>query len=190
VFLTHWPTKSEIEKFIDKSSNLPLSYSPVGLARESPPGFNVDVASAIVGRGADAFARARLALSEWRHFELGWVELFPRAAPIEPGTVVAVLVHHLGFWSLNGCRVVYGLDDRNDISQFGFAYGTLTNHVEMGEESFEVVMTESEEVTYRIRAVSKPRAVIARIGYLYARMSQSRFRRDSIAAMRRAINVT
>ena len=187
MFLTHRPTKSEIEKFIDESSNLPLSYSPVGLARESPPGFNVDVASAVVGHGADAFARARRALTEWRHFELGWVELFPRAAPIEPGTVVAVLVRHLGLWSLNGCRVVYGFGE--DLSRFGFAYGTLTNHAEMGEESFEVSMAESE-VTYRIRAVSKPRAVLARIGYPYARISQSRFRRDSIVAMRRAINVT
>jgi len=190
VFLTHRPTKSEIEKFIDESSNLPLSYHPVGLAKESPPGFNVDAASAIVGQGGDSFARARRALTEWRHFELGWVELFPRAASIEAGTVVAVLVHHLGFWSLNGCRVVYKFGD-DGVSRFGFAYGTLTNHTEMGEESFEVSLArETEEVTYRIRAVSKPRAVLARIGYPYARISQSRFRRDSIAAMRRAINVT
>ena len=190
MFLTHRPTKSEIEKFIDESSNLPLSYSPVGISRESPATFNVDVAGAVVGHGAGAFARAKRALTEWRHFELGWVELFPRAAPIEPGIVVAVLVRHLGFWSLNGCRVVYKFGD-DDVSQFGFAYGTLTNHVEMGEESFEVSLDrDTEEVTYRIRAVSKPRAVLARIGYPYARISQSRFRRDSIAAMRRAINVT
>ena len=190
MFLTHRPTKSAIEKFIEESRHLPLSYGPVGLAKESPPGFNADVASAIVGHGADAFARARRALIEWRHFELGWVELFPSGASTEPGTVVAVLAHHLGLWSLNGCRVVYGLGEA-DVWQFGFAYGTLTNHIEMGEESFEVAMArDTEEVTYRIRAVSKPRAVLARIGYPYARISQSRFRRDSIAAMRRAINVT
>ena len=190
MFLTHRPTKSEIEKFIDESSNLPLSYHPVGLAKESPPGFNVDAASAIVGQGGDSFARARRALTEWRHFELGWVELFPHGASTESGTVVAVLAHHLGLWSLNGCRVVYGLGEE-DVWQFGFAYGTLTNHIEMGEESFEVAMaSDTEEVTYRIRAVSKPRAVLARIGYPYARISQSRFRRDSIAVMRRAINVT
>jgi len=121
MLLINRPTKSEIEKFIDESRNLPLSYGPVGLAKESPPGFNADVASAIVGRGADAFARARRALIEWRHFELGWVELFPRGASTEPGTVVAVLVRHLGLWSLNGCRVVYGVGDE-DVWQFGFAY--------------------------------------------------------------------
>src|SRR6266404_4719766 len=98
------------------------------MAGESLRGFKVDEARSIVGKGADAFARAKRALSEWRHFELGWVELFPRAAPIEPGTVVAVLVRHLGLWSLNGCRVVYGFGE--DFSRFGFAYGTLTNHAE------------------------------------------------------------
>ena len=190
MFLTHRPTKSAIEKFIDESTDLPLSYQPIGLAKESPPGFNVDMASAIVGHGADVFARAKRALTEWRHFELGWVELFPRAAPIEPGTVVAVLAHHLGFWSLNGCRVVHKFGD-DDVTEFGFAYGTLTNHIEMGEESFAVSLSrETEEVIYQIRAVSKPRALLARIGYPYARISQSRFRRDSIAAMRRAIDVT
>jgi uncharacterized protein (UPF0548 family) len=190
VLLIHRPTKSAIEKFIEESSDLPLSYRPVGLAKESPPGFNADVASAVVGHGADVFARAQRALTEWRHFELGWVELFPRAASTEPGTVVAVLVHHLGLWSLNGCRVVYGLGEE-DAWQFGFAYGTLTNHIEMGEESFEVAMTrDTEEVSYRIRAVSKPRALLARIGYPYARISQSRFRRDSIAALKRAIDLT
>ena len=120
---------------------------------------------------------------------MGWVELFPRGASTEPGTVVAVLVRHPGFWSLNGCRVVYKFGDE-DVSRFGFAYGTLTNHVEMGEESFEVSMAESEDVTYQIRAVSKPRAALARIGYPYARISQSRFRRDSMAALKRAIDIT
>jgi len=45
-------------------------------------------------------------------------------------------------------------------------------------------------VIYRIRAVSKPRAMLVRIGYPYARIAQARFRRDSIAALKRAIGVT
>src|SRR6188768_3076153 len=39
-----------------------------------------------------------------------------------------------GFWSLNGCRVLYHLDGGD--TRFGFAYGTLTNHAEAGEELF------------------------------------------------------
>ena len=120
---------------------------------------------------------------------MGWVELFPRGASIEPGTDVAVLVHHLGFWSLNGCRVVYGIGDMQSGTNFGFAYGTLTNHAEMGEEIFELLFEpESENVIYRIRAVSKPHATLAKIGYPITRVFQERFRRDSISAMRRAID--
>ena len=52
--------------------------------------------------------------------------IFPTSASIQPGTTAAVLIHHLWFWSLNGCRVVYELGDRPDDTSFGFAYGTLT----------------------------------------------------------------
>ena len=187
MFLIRRPSQLEIEQFIDRSRELPLSYDPIGVARENPGGFNIDEATAVLGHGAETFARARTALMQWRHFELGWVELYPRNAAVEPGTVVAVLVRHLGFWSLNGCRVVYSTGEQEVDATFGFAYGTLTNHAEMGEEIFEVSMTEADEVTYRISAASKPRAVLARIGYPYTRLCQARFRRDSIAAMKRAI---
>ena len=188
MFLTRRPPQRDLEEFLDESRRLSLSYDQVGIAKQSPAGFSIDEASAVVGNGKRALERARIALSEWRHFELGWVELFPRGAAIEPGTVVVVLVHHLGFWSMNGCRVVYGIGDMQAGANFGFAYGTLTNHAEMGEELFEVVLEpESENVVYRIRAVSKPRAALARIGYPITRVFQERFRRDSISALKRSI---
>ena len=188
MFLTHRPSQRELEQFIDQARRLPLSYDQVGIAKQTPAGFSVDEASAVAGKGKQAFERARVALTEWRHFELGWVELFPQGALTEPGSVVAVQVHHLGFWSLNGCRVVYGLGDRQTGANFGFAYGTLANHAEMGEEIFEVLLDpESEDVVYRIRAVSKPRAALARIGYPITRVFQERFRRDSISALKRVI---
>ena len=188
MFQTHRPGAREIEEFIKQSINLPLSYEQVGLAKQSPSDFRIDQASGVIGRGKTTFERAKLALREWRHFELGWVEIFPKNASIEPATTVAILVHHFGFWSLNGCRVVYELGDRPDDTSFGFAYGTLTNHAEMGEEIFQVsISPESEEVFYRIRAASRPRATLARIGYPITRLLQARFRRDSIAAMQRAV---
>ena len=102
--------------------------------------------------------------------------------------MVAVLVRHLGVWSLNGCRVLELTGDRESGPLFGFFYGTLTNHAEMGEELFEVNLNATTgEVTYRIRAFSKPRAALARIGYPITRSLQARFRRDSIAAMQRAV---
>jgi uncharacterized protein (UPF0548 family) len=189
MFLIRRPSEHEIKEFLNNSRDLSLSYAPVGIASQTPGGFNADLACAVIGRGRDTFERAKIALAGWRHYEMDWVELFPKGSAIEPGTVVAVLVHHLGFWSLNGCRVVYGVGDRQTGSSFGFAYGTLTNHAEMGEEIFEVRLNpESDEVIYRIQAVSKPHAAMAWIGYPIARYFQEQFRRDSTSALQRAIN--
>jgi uncharacterized protein (UPF0548 family) len=188
MFLTHRPSAREVGEFLEQCRGLSLSYEPVGIARESPPGFDADLSSAVIGRGRATFERAKIALRAWRHYEMGWVELLPAGAATDPGTNVAVLVRHLGFWSLNGCRVVYGIGDSESESSFGFAYGTLTNHAELGEEIFEVRLdAESEEVIYRIQAVSKPKAPLARLGYPIARYFQSRFRVDSTSALQRAV---
>jgi uncharacterized protein (UPF0548 family) len=57
-----------------------------------------------------------------------------------------------------------------------------------GEELFDVFLDPaSDEVSYRIRAASKPKAALARIGQPIVRALQARFRRDSAAAMKRAI---
>ena len=187
MFLLHQPSPHDVDRFLATSRDLPLSYDPIGLANEGGRGFNVDEQTAIVGRGAAAFARATTALTEWKHFELGWIELFPKRASIAPGTVVVVSARHLGFWSLNGCRVVYSIGTRSD-QTFGFAYGTLANHAESGEEIFQVSFSpETGEVSYLIRAASKPSAALAKLGYPLARLLQARFRRDSARALRSAI---
>ena len=187
MFFLHRPSVKDVERFLSESRDLPLSYEPVGLARARRQGFVLDEQVAVLGSGDAVFARATAALLEWRQFELGWVELVPGPASISPGTVVAVMVRHLGFWSLNGCRVVYQIGLPGD-REFGCAYGTLTNHAESGEEIFRVsIHPETGEVSYTIRAVSKPRATLARLGYPVVRSLQARFRRDSAAAVRRAV---
>jgi hypothetical protein len=121
MFLTRRPSRHAIERFLGKSQELPLSYSPIGLIRKETSNHGID--EAVVTRGA----------------------------------------------------------------HFGFAYGSLTNHAEAGEELFEVFLNpKSDEVTYRIRAVSWPRMILTRIGYPIARLLQARFRQDSAEAMRRA----
>jgi len=131
------------------------------------------------------------ALLAWKQFDIGWVETFPRDAPVAVGTVVAVVIRHLGFWSLNGCRVLYTVGSPDDVARFGFAYGTLTNHAESGEELFEVFIDpRTEDVVYRIRATSTPQAMLARFGQPIVRALQARFREHSVAAMKRATRST
>jgi uncharacterized protein (UPF0548 family) len=189
MFLARRPSDSKVTRFLADSGGRPLSYGPVGIAASQRPlRGEVDELRAEIGRGLRDYERARDALRAWKQFQLGWVELFPAAAGLEPGVVVAVLVCHLGFWSLNGCRVVYGIEPDPGEKRFGIAYGTLTNHAEAGEEIFEVSHdVASDAVLYRIRAVSWPRAPLARLGRPFVRRLQERFRHDSLEAMRRAI---
>ena len=182
MFLASRPSESFVERFLDASRNLPLTYDPVGLAQVGAAGYDVDETVAVIGRGQADLDRARAALATWTHFDLGWVQVLPRNAAIDVGGNVAVLIRHLGFWSLNGARVVYHLN--SSATRFGFAYGTLPNHAERGEEIFEVAFDErSGDVTYRLRAASQPRAALARIGYPIVRALQGRFRRDSVRVM-------
>ena len=189
MFLARRPSREVIDRFLRDSQELPLWYGPIGILRGEAAGYDLDEAIVAIGRGKSDFERARAALMAWKQFDIGWVETFPRHAPVAIGTVVAVLISHLGFWSLNGCRVLYHVGSPHDDARFGFAYGTLTNHAEAGEELFEVSRDpETDVVMYRIRATSSPRAALARIGQPIVRALQARFRRQSAEAMARATN--
>ena len=187
MFLARRPSRQTIDRFLRESQDLPLSYGPIGIARAETRRQGLDQAIAAIGRGSADFERARAALIAWKQFDIGWVETFPKHAPVVVGTVIAVLIRHLGFWSLNGCRVLYTVGCFADADRFGFAYGTLTNHAEAGEELFDVfVDPKTDDVMYRIRASSWARATLARVGQPIVRVLQARFRRHSVAAMKRA----
>jgi uncharacterized protein (UPF0548 family) len=186
MFCARRPSREAIDRFLIDSHELPLSYAPVGIVKSETLRPDLDEVIVAIGRGPAHFERARAALMAWKQFDLGWVEVFPEQAPVAVGTVVAVLIRHLGFWSLNGCRVLYTVGSRDE-ARFGFAYGTLTNHAESGEELFEVfVDPETDAVMYRIRAISRPRATLARVAQPIVRLLQARFRRHSVGAMTRA----
>ena len=189
MFLLTRPSRRDIERFLDRSHGLSLSYGPTGIVKQRPAGDRLDEQVVTIGRGEGQYERARLALAGWAHFNIGWVEAFPTQLSIDVGTDVAVLIRHLGFWSLNGARVLYHVGGTDGRAAFGFAYGTLTNHAESGEELFEVFIDrQSGDVMYRIRAVSWPQSALTRIGQPIVRFLQARFRRDSADAMRRAIS--
>jgi uncharacterized protein (UPF0548 family) len=189
MFLLTRTSRREIAGFLDRSRRLPLSYGPTGIVRHRSAADGVGAHVVTIGHGEPDFECARLALAAWKHFDLGWVEAFPAKLSVEAGTDVAVLIRHLGFWSLNGARVLYQVGGFDGQDAFGFAYGTLTNHAESGEELFEVsIDRQSGDVTYRIRAVSRPQSALTWIGEPIVRLLQARFRHDSAAAMRRAIS--
>ena len=100
---------------------------------------------------------------------------------------MAVQAHTFGFWSLSAARVIYLIDERRTQSaRFGFAYGTLPDHVEQGEERFMIEWREDNSVWYDIYAFSRPRHPLVKLGFPITRMLQKRFVRESLAVMKLA----
>ena len=183
------PSVERLRDFLATQAKLDLTYPAVGATAAVPPaGYVVDRTRIKLGEGAGTFVAAQAALRRWQHFRLGWVEAWPPETPLQVGQVVAVLVRLFGLWWLNACRIVYVVDEEGPVQRFGFAYGTLPEHAESGEERFTVAWHEADAaVWYDILAVSRPQQLLARLGYPLARRLQKRFARDSVAAMRRAV---
>jgi len=186
MFLLSKPSELQIGAFITAQQQSDYSYAPRELTRDpsAASGYTVDHNRVQLGSGAQCFDAAITAIRQWKMFDLGWVHLFSDRTPIETGATVAVVVRHLGFWSMNACRIVYVVEEQQ---KFGFAYGTLAEHAERGEERFMVEWNHDDDsVWYDLLAFSKP-GPMARLGYPYARRMQKKFAHDSKKAMQRAV---
>ena len=106
------------------------------------------------------------------------------------GEQVAVVACALGIGWTNVARIVYVMDEPGDenggLAKFGLAYGRLPAHVVRGEERFLIEWNRAtDEVRFNILAFSRPRHLLARLGYPQVRPMQRRFGRDAARAMQR-----
>jgi uncharacterized protein (UPF0548 family) len=204
MFLRRKPSAQIVAQFIASQRDLPFSYPEVGATEgtataDQLPGYNVDHNRIRLGEGAETYERAVSALRSWRQFELGWVTVVPPGEPLAVGTTVAVRFKLFGLWWLNAARIVYLIDGNTEGSietgidggqaqnaRFGFAYGTLPNHVECGEERFRVEWRADDSVWYDIHAFSRPKHPLVRLGYPVARILQRRFVKESLAVIAKA----
>lgn len=186
MFLFRKPSPQFIHAFLEVQAKLDVTYPAVGATADNPPlGYVVDHTRLKIGSGQVAFTAAKDALQKWKQFRLGWVEQCWPETPIKPGQVVGVLGRFCGLWSLNACRIVYVMDEPR---KFKFAYGTLPDHIESGEERFTVEWNDKDDtVWYDILALSRPNHFLTRLGYPLVRRLQRRFAKDSAAAMKRAV---
>jgi uncharacterized protein (UPF0548 family) len=188
VFFLRRPSDQRIREFLADQKDRPFSYQEVGATRErAPHGYNVAHRRVQLGSDEDVFESAKAAIREWKMFAMPWIQLCWPAAPIEAGTTVGVLVSHFGFWSVNAARIVYTIDESDESRRFGFAYGTLDGHAEIGEERFTVEFQADQTVWYEIYAFSRPRG-LALWAYPISRALQKRFGRDSMLAMQCAVS--
>lgn len=192
MLLFYQPDSEQIADFIAAQARLELTYPDVGATRvpTPPAGYQVDHNRICLGQGKELYEQAKKALADWQHYRFDWLTLHrPDAAP-EPGQTVAALAHVLGIWVLNACRVVYVVEETKPLCRFAFAYGTLPEHAETGEERFQVEWhADDDSVWYDLYAFSQPGQLLSKMAYPYVRRKQKQFARESLLAMRAAVHL-
>ena len=190
MFLICRPSDTRIKRFLALQQTLPFSYPEVGASRTgTPPEYPINHYRGPLGAGSQTFARAGDALRHWRMYDLPWTHLCWPDTPVVEGSVVAVLAHTFGLWSLNASRIIYVIEEVGTIHRFGFAFGTLPGHMEQGEERFTVEWDRRDDsVWYELFAFARPKHPLARLGYPFTRWIQKRFAVESYAAMLAAAN--
>lgn len=134
------------------------TYEPVGATRgELPAGYRHTRRRVRIGTGKAVFDRAVRALLTWEmHTRSGLT--VAADGPVELGRTV-VLGLGVGLSLVIPCRVVYVVDEP---TRRGFAYGTLPDHPEQGEEAFVVTQDVDGSVWFEITAFSRPGALLVR----------------------------
>ena len=183
---------SEVEKVLAPARSAAwtrgslLGSEPSAKDWKRPQGFAHDQMESCLGVGDAVFSAARNAFAAWAPFDLGWARVANPQAAIQVGEIVAVEVRSLGLWSVNISRIV---DVWNSAGKYGFTYSTTPMHVEQGEERFLLRFDPSTgEVWYELEALSRPRNLLARIGYPVTRAFQHRFARDSHRRMQAPVD--
>jgi uncharacterized protein (UPF0548 family) len=190
VFYLRRPSPAAIERLLADQADRPLSYAVAGVTRgDHPPRFHRNHHRTRLGAGGRTYQAAADALGAWAMYRLPWTQVWPPGAPTEPGTVMATVVRHLGFWSVNPCRIVYRDETGGPLTSVSFALGTLPAHSERGEERFRVEWHEADDsVWFEILAYAEPHHWLARLGTPYAYRLQHRFGTQALGAMQEAVS--
>ena len=160
----------------------PLTYPETGATFTTTKAryYFHDSRSIDLGTGAEIFAAAKRALRRWAAHQGAGATITPANASVESGQTVTVNIPVLGGHVIASCRIVAVVDEPD---AFGFAYGTLTDHPERGEESFVVRRDAQGHVTFTVTAFSRPRELIPWIGLPVVRFLQHRAARAFLAGM-------
>lgn len=183
------PSKELIKFFLETQSILACTYDAEGQTKTNAtiPKYDNDFIKLKIGKGEADFVKAKTAIQNWQMFPKSWTRILPANAPIKKNVTIAMNAHFACLWWRNACKIVYVIDEPN---QYGFAYGTLPGHIESGEELFLVSKDNIGNVYYEIKAFSKPRHWLSKIGYPLVRLLQARFRRDSARQIKEITNTT
>lgn len=161
-----------------------MTYQAVGATAgpDEVPGYRHDRWDVDLGPDDGArFERSVKAVREWAPQRGAGMRIFPDQ-PVAPGLTFMLAVPLPVGFAVAGARVVYVIDEPDCA---GFAYGTLPEHPEEGEEAF-LIRRHDGRVRFEVTAFSRPRHPLARLGAPVARLLQVRATNAYLRAMRAA----
>jgi uncharacterized protein (UPF0548 family) len=183
VFSMRRPSPSYLASVVAVQTGCELTYAEHGAtAGLMPSGYQHDQWEIDLG-GFDevTFDRLGVELLGWRVQRGAGLSVHP-LEPVKPGLTFAFWFRFSGVYVTAAGRVVYVTSEAD---RRGFAYGTLPQHPEQGEEAFHLVK-EGGRMLFRVTAFSRPRHPLARLGAPVSRIVQVRMNQAYLQVMRSA----
>jgi uncharacterized protein (UPF0548 family) len=144
--------RAHLDDLLPRYERMSITYPEAGATRfELPAGYGHTCRRTRLGEGTAIFRRASEALLAWELHRGSGLAVAARGPAQANQTVVLGLGTPLSL--VIPCRVIYVVDEP---SRRGFAYGTLPDHPEQGEESFLVTMDDAGTAWFEIVAFSRP----------------------------------
>jgi uncharacterized protein (UPF0548 family) len=158
-------TERDGDRLLEAMKRAEVTYAEVGATNGELPnaatGYKSSRHVKTIGRGPADFDRAVEGIRTWQAHRAAKVS--PRSsAPIEVGATAMFVVKLFPMEIRICCRIVSVVDEPN---RFGFSYGTLPCHPEVGEEQFLVERNpDTNDVTFRINVFWKSVSPLLRLG--------------------------
>jgi uncharacterized protein (UPF0548 family) len=183
MFSLRRPSPAELARVVARQADCELTYAEQGATGGTmPAGYRHDQWEADLGRFDEpAFDRLGAAVCHWQVQRGAGVTICP-ADQVQAGLTFALCLRVGGVFVTAACRVVYVTVEPG---RRGFAYGTLPQHPEQGEEAFHVIR-DGSRILFRVTAFSRPRHPLARAGAPVSRLIQARTSQAYLRAMRAA----
>lgn len=166
-------TRRDGDRLLAAMRSASLTYAEVGAtAGPLPTGYTHGHHRHVVGQGQADFLVAAQGLRSWAGHRAARVIPY-RETPVEVGeTVLLVLTVAVAELRI-ACRIVSVIDEQH---RFGFTYGTLPCHPEIGEERFLVEFDPvTEDVAFTIDVFWRSGHVLARLASPVAAVLQRRY---------------
>ncbi|EIV96556.1 DUF1990 family protein [Frankia sp. QA3] len=143
-----------LERELARYREAELTYPERGATAGSlPAGYRHLRCRRLLGHGRPVLDAAAALIMSWRMHRHAGLRLAATASGADVGATVVMCAGWGRVGVLAACRVVWALDEDD---RRGFAYGTLPDHPEVGEEAFVVERDAGNAVWLGITAFSRP----------------------------------